>query len=240
MACDGAGDHAGLGAAENLIFSGLLREPFFLGASMGWWFGRKSAPADARPFVPAWLQMIQPRRGLLAPIPSTVRGGLQAQSGRPAVGAAGRRDAWRLTVDGAFDRLRTGRGRAGPGATGCSRASPRTCCCTAMPMCSCCRRRGAAGGIVPAAAGAGERGGRRGAAGRRPISTRPAGSATRIEREGRAGAAAARAHEGAASARRPLWHGLPRRGDAAASVHNARGAVEQGAARQCGAAVAAR
>src|SRR5881397_223524 len=25
------------------------------GASMGWWFGRKSAPADARPFVPAWL-----------------------------------------------------------------------------------------------------------------------------------------------------------------------------------------
>jgi hypothetical protein len=23
---------------------------------MGWWFGRKSAPADARPFVPAWLK----------------------------------------------------------------------------------------------------------------------------------------------------------------------------------------
>ena len=22
---------------------------------MGWWFGRKSAPADARPFVPSWL-----------------------------------------------------------------------------------------------------------------------------------------------------------------------------------------
>jgi hypothetical protein len=22
---------------------------------MGWWFGRKAAPADARPFVPAWL-----------------------------------------------------------------------------------------------------------------------------------------------------------------------------------------
>ena|SRR5947209_5323453 len=21
---------------------------------MGWWFGRKSAPADARPFVPSW------------------------------------------------------------------------------------------------------------------------------------------------------------------------------------------
>jgi hypothetical protein len=26
-----------------------------IGASMGWWFGRKSAPADVRPFVPAWL-----------------------------------------------------------------------------------------------------------------------------------------------------------------------------------------
>ena len=23
---------------------------------MGWWFGRKSAPADARPYVPAWLK----------------------------------------------------------------------------------------------------------------------------------------------------------------------------------------
>jgi hypothetical protein len=23
---------------------------------MGWWFGRKSAPADVRPFVPAWLK----------------------------------------------------------------------------------------------------------------------------------------------------------------------------------------
>src|SRR5689334_19527664 len=23
---------------------------------MGWWFGRKAAPADARPFVPAWLR----------------------------------------------------------------------------------------------------------------------------------------------------------------------------------------
>ena len=25
---------------------------------MGWWFGRKSAPADARPFVPAWLNSL--------------------------------------------------------------------------------------------------------------------------------------------------------------------------------------
>ena len=36
---------------------------------MGWWFGRKSAPADARPFVPAWLQQtMQRRRGSLAPM----------------------------------------------------------------------------------------------------------------------------------------------------------------------------
>ena len=26
---------------------------------MGWWFGRKSAPADVRPFVPAWLGSAQ-------------------------------------------------------------------------------------------------------------------------------------------------------------------------------------
>jgi hypothetical protein len=33
----------------------LMRGGSNLGASMGWWFGRKSAPADVRPFVPAWL-----------------------------------------------------------------------------------------------------------------------------------------------------------------------------------------
>jgi hypothetical protein len=43
------------------ISSKLLRDlPLMLGGSrqeraMGWWFGRKSAPADVRPFVPAWL-----------------------------------------------------------------------------------------------------------------------------------------------------------------------------------------
>jgi hypothetical protein len=34
---------------------------------MGWWFGRKSAPADARPFVPAWLNNDAAEEGLLAP-----------------------------------------------------------------------------------------------------------------------------------------------------------------------------
>jgi len=30
---------------------------------MGWWFGRKSAPADARPFVPAWLTSVGEEEG---------------------------------------------------------------------------------------------------------------------------------------------------------------------------------
>jgi hypothetical protein len=30
---------------------------------MGWWFGRKSAPADARPFVPAWLTNVSEEEG---------------------------------------------------------------------------------------------------------------------------------------------------------------------------------
>jgi HK97 family phage portal protein len=30
---------------------------------MGWWFGRKSAPADARPIVPAWLKDISAEEG---------------------------------------------------------------------------------------------------------------------------------------------------------------------------------
>jgi HK97 family phage portal protein len=30
---------------------------------MGWWFGRKSAPADARPFVPAWLNTDSQKEG---------------------------------------------------------------------------------------------------------------------------------------------------------------------------------
>ena len=30
---------------------------------MGWWFGRKSAPADMRPFVPAWLTTAEAEEG---------------------------------------------------------------------------------------------------------------------------------------------------------------------------------
>ena len=30
---------------------------------MGWWFGRKDAPADVRPFVPAWLSNAEAEEG---------------------------------------------------------------------------------------------------------------------------------------------------------------------------------
>ena len=30
---------------------------------MGWWFGRKSAPPDMRPFVPAWLTTAEAEEG---------------------------------------------------------------------------------------------------------------------------------------------------------------------------------
>ena len=30
---------------------------------MGWWFGRKDAPADVRPFVPAWLSTVDAEAG---------------------------------------------------------------------------------------------------------------------------------------------------------------------------------
>ncbi len=30
---------------------------------MGWWFGRKSAPSDMRPFVPAWLTTAEAEEG---------------------------------------------------------------------------------------------------------------------------------------------------------------------------------
>ena len=31
---------------------------------MGWWFGRKSAPSDMRPFVPAWLTTAEAEEGI--------------------------------------------------------------------------------------------------------------------------------------------------------------------------------
>ena len=33
-----------------------------------WWFGRKSAPADMRPFVPAWLTTAEAGRDSRAPV----------------------------------------------------------------------------------------------------------------------------------------------------------------------------
>jgi HK97 family phage portal protein len=37
---------------------------------MGWWFGRKSAPADARPFVPAWLRNDSTEEGFARSYPA--------------------------------------------------------------------------------------------------------------------------------------------------------------------------
>jgi hypothetical protein len=33
-----------------------------------WWFGRKAAPADMRPFVPAWLNSAEAEEDLLVPL----------------------------------------------------------------------------------------------------------------------------------------------------------------------------
>src|SRR4029079_2691493 len=52
-----AGDHGRVARQANTNFQGSFGSPFLRSErAMGWWFGRKSAPADARPFVPAWLQ----------------------------------------------------------------------------------------------------------------------------------------------------------------------------------------
>ena len=40
---------------------------------MGWWFGRKSAPADARPLVPAWLRNDSAEEGFARSYPAQVR-----------------------------------------------------------------------------------------------------------------------------------------------------------------------
>ena len=55
---------------------------------MGWWFGRKSAPADARPFVPAWLSTAD-EEGFVAPIE-----GLSAYVRSSGVWATYRSGAW--------------------------------------------------------------------------------------------------------------------------------------------------
>jgi hypothetical protein len=58
---------------------------------MGWWFGRKSAPADARPFVPAWLQSDAAEEGFARSVE-----GMTAYVRPARVWAVFRSGAWEL------------------------------------------------------------------------------------------------------------------------------------------------
>ena len=69
---------------------------------MGWWFGRKAAPADVRPFVPAWLGTAE-EQGFARGVE-----GMELHVRSSAVTASYRAGAWelgvvrgsKLTVDG--------------------------------------------------------------------------------------------------------------------------------------------
>ena len=66
MARDGEGRSWAFRSAgvRELNSSGLLREPFFLGAGEhGMVVRAQSAPADVRPFVPAWLTISRAEEG---------------------------------------------------------------------------------------------------------------------------------------------------------------------------------
>src|SRR2546430_1904442 len=64
---------------------------------MGWWFGRKSAPADARPFVPAWLKGFSEEEGF-----ARSQEGMQFYVRATGTWAVYRAGAWELgTVRGA-------------------------------------------------------------------------------------------------------------------------------------------
>ncbi len=60
---------------------------------MGWWFGRKNAPADMRPFVPAWLSTAEVEEGFARSID-----GVAAFVRSTAVWAVFRGGAWELGV----------------------------------------------------------------------------------------------------------------------------------------------
>ena len=60
---------------------------------MGWWFGRKSAPADMRPFVPAWLTTAEAEEGFARSIE-----GLATYIRASSVWATFRGGAWELGV----------------------------------------------------------------------------------------------------------------------------------------------
>ena len=201
---------------------------------MGWWFGRKSAPADARPFVPAWLTSDSQEEGFARSYSAQFEEVYRRNPVGPARGAAGRGDARR-----ADDRRRTSDARSalvkadglleGIAANLLLHGNAYVQLIADEPRCAgragaSCGRSGSAWSPTSAA-------------GRWPISIAPAGRSSGIERRRRARAAAGRAYQGASSARRSLRDGLPGGGDRRGERAQSREPVEQGAARQCGAAV---
>ena len=60
---------------------------------MGWWFGRKSAPADARPFVPAWLSNAEAEEGFARSVE-----GMTVHVRASAQPATYREGAWELGI----------------------------------------------------------------------------------------------------------------------------------------------
>ena len=166
---------------------------------------------DARPFVPAWLTAAARRRGSLAPIPNSSRRSIGAIRWGSARCGWSRGCSAALTID-MVEGDERGRGLVeADGLLESDRGEPaaaRQCLCAADR-----RRPTKAGASCAASAGAGQRGQRRAGLAGRHICIAPAGQAVRIERARRAGAAAGRAYQGAAPARRPLWDGLHRGGD---------------------------
>ena len=58
---------------------------------MGWWFGRKSAPPDMRPFVPAWLSTAEAEEGFARSVE-----GLTAFVRSSSIWATFRSGSWEL------------------------------------------------------------------------------------------------------------------------------------------------
>ena len=79
---------------------------------MGWWFGRKSAPADARPFVPAWLRDGAAEEGFARSVD-----GLSLYERTTGTLATFRRGAWEIGVVAATSLQVGGQQVVGPRAS---------------------------------------------------------------------------------------------------------------------------
>ena len=201
--------------------------------SMGFWFGRKSAPA-MRPFVPAWLRARAKRAGLRAAMMRSWRRSIAAI--RSGSGRCGWLRGWlaRLPVYAAEGDERAAAIVCGGRAAGAhcgGAAAARQCLCPADRRRTMERRRN-----LPACGRSGSAWRPTSGGGRRLISIAPAGRSTRIARSGCAGAAAGGAFEERSIRATTImgWAAWRRRrgGERAQS----RQPLEQGAARQCGAA----